>query len=519
MCALRRPNLLVLAMTALCGCPSPTPGDGAFATGGGAVQDGGTIADSATNQADSTGSESDGSEVADGAIGDTTGSDGLQNDVLTTADASPTAGPCDGPQPGWYTKGIGGPEHERANAMAATGAGGAILVGETGSGGSNTDVYLLAVNAAGNKLWQRSWGGDKEDIGHDVIVLADGYAIAAQTRSKGAGNSDGWLIRTDTNGDIIWDRTYGGDTSDWARGIVATAAGGFVIAGVNRSINDSTEDGWMLLTDAKGEPLWEFAYGGSHIDELRDVVATASGYAAAGENWSKSSGGSGAWLLIVDGKGKELTSKVYDSGDKDWANALVAMADGGFALTGKASVKGNPKLWVIRTDKQGNVMWSSTHGGTQSEAGHGIAADATGGLFVAGETNSGTSGVDAWLLRFDAWGNLQWDGKYGGPGNQWGHGVIALGGTGALGATGALLAGRRWETSTASDVYLVRAGPWGHSACKLVGKCGSLQPGACDDNKPCTVDVCDSIDGCTHAPLTDGAACGSGKTCAGGQCL
>ena len=504
-----RKFVALLAPLALAGCPGSAPGEGSFAGDANNVFDSGNVAGSDAAATDSaamdTGSAPlDGGPMVDGgAIGDSAG----------TKDAGKVTGPCEGPLPTWYTKAIDGPEYERANAMAATGGGAAVLVGETGGGSSNSDVYLLAVTATGNKLWQRSWGGAKDDTGYDVIVLADGYAIAAGTRSKGAGNADGWIIRTDAKGDLLWDRTYGGDSTDEARGIAATPAGGFVIGGVNRSIKNSTEDGWMLMTDAKGEPLWEFGYGGSHIDEFHDLVATPQGYAAAGENWSKSSGGSGAWLVVVDGKGKELVNKVYDSGDKDWANALVPMPDGGFALTGKASVKGNPKLWLIRTDKQGNVMWSSTHGGSQSEAGRGLAVDAVGGLFVAGETNTGTTGEDAWLLRFDPWGNLLWDRRFGLTGNQWGNGVIALADGGAL------LAGRRWESGTAEDVYLVRTGPWGHGSCKLVGSCGARQPDACDDGQVCTIDLCDSVDGCTHTPVADGGICGPGKVCAGGQCL
>jgi len=502
------PLLLLLG-----GCPAEAPGAGSFATDTGGNAFDGAIVDSGADAVDGSGATDGGSTPVDNKDGAAAADGGSAGQDATKADsAAPPKGACSDGALGWYTKSLVAPQYERVRDMVAI-KNGAALAGDIGSGFDKTDGYLLGVSASGNKLWQRSYGGDKEDRIEGVIAFGDGFALAGMTRSSGAGNADGWLIVTDNKGKEKWAKTYGGEKTDELYSVAKGPNGGLVAAGLNRSLKGSQEKGWLLATDSKGEPLWEFPYGGSHIDIFYDLVATADGYTATGENWSHSSSGSDAWLLQVDKKGKQTRSKVYGKGDKDWARAIVAMGDGGFAMTGKASVKGNPKLWVIRTDDQGNVLWDSIQGANQSEQGWGIDVYADGGLVIAGDTNSGGFGVDAWLLRFDPWGNLMWQFKNEEQGNQWGDAVLALADGGAW------LGGRAWSSDSQSDMYLVRAGPWGHGSCKLVGTCGDLAPDACDDGQACTIDVCDSVDGCTNTALDNGKICGDGMTCsASGKC-
>ena len=497
-------RLAPVLLVALCltGCPQSSPGAGAFAldSGGadvtGAVQD--TTAPVDASVPDGVAAQLDGATTSDG----------------TASDTASQPLPCTGPLQQWFTKSMIAPQYEQARGVKALPGGGFVIVGDAGSDTYKRQARLTRLSDYGTLIWHRTLGsGEKEDRGEALVVLADGYAVAGAIRSVSAGASDGWIIRTDLDGNKVWAKSYGGEKTDLFEGIAATSDGGFVAAGTNRSIKNSLEDGWLLRTDKDGVVLWQDTYGGSHIDQLRDVVANGTGFAAAGENWSAASTGSDAWLLLVNAKGLQTASKVYGKGDKDWARALVRMPDGGFALTGKASDKGNPKLWVIRTDAQGNMLWESVRGDNQSEQGWGIAVTTEGGLVVVGDTNSGKTGTDAWQLRYDAYGNLLWDQRYGGAGNQWAAGVVALP------AGGSLLVGRAWNSGSLDDVFLVRSGPWGHGSCEGVGPCGAKVQADCDDGLPCTADRCDSIDGCTHTNLLDKAACGVAMLCVGGKCL
>lgn len=508
--------LPLLGLLALTGCPQQAPGEGAFALdGAGAAWDAGALQDAAGVAKDIAAQEVVGGGNDAGGAGDSSAAaDATVDAAGATQDASAQRGPCSGGPAQWFNQSLIAPQLEDGRDIAAVPGGGFIIAGSAGSSSYKTKARISRLSAYGTPLWHKTWGsGEKEDTAEAVVVLADGYAAAGANRSAASGSSDGWIVRTTPDGDPIWEKTYGGDKTDLFRGLAPASGGGLVAAGTNRSISGSLEDGWLLRTDKDGKVLWEFAYGGSHIDELYDVVADGDGFAAAGENWSDSSGGSDAWLLRVDAKGKQILSEVYPKGDKDWARALVRMPDGGFALTGKASDKGNPKLWVIRTDSLGSVLWESVEGGNQSEEGWGLAVWPDGTLAVVGDTNSGKTGVDLWQLRYDKFGNLLWSEVYGGPGNQWGRAIVALEG----GQT--MMVGRAWATSTQSDVYLVRAGPWGHGTCAAVGVCADKAPGDCDDGLPCTADRCDSIDGCTHEPLKDKAPCGAAMQCYSGKCV
>ncbi|MCO4763335.1 MAG: hypothetical protein KC502_17595, partial [Myxococcales bacterium] len=157
-------------------------------------------------------------------------------------------------------------------------------------------------------------------------------------------------------------------------------------------------------------------------------------------------------------------------------------------------------------------QWARIRGSNQSEAGFDVGVWADDSFVIVGDTNSGTTGTDAWLLRYDRWGNSQWDKRLGGAGNQWGTGVLAN-------ADGTVtMVGRDYNNKTKSDILLARVGPWGYSDCQKAASCGKRSLAECDDNNPCTIDGCDTIDGCTNTPAKAGTSCAVGKICAGKVC-
>ena len=337
---------VLFAALLLTGCPQESPGAGAFALDSGGADGTGVLQDAAAEDTAVTGDAA----VVDGSAAQLDGTSA--SDAMSAADAPKSDGaesdatgktyPCSGPLQQWFTKSLVAPQYEQARGVKALAGGGFVVVGDAGSSTYKRQARLTRLSDYGTLIWHRTFGsGEKEDRGEAVVVLADGFGVAGTIRSVSAGASDGWIIRTDLDGKELWQKSYGGEKTDLFEGIAATSDGGFVAAGTNRSIKNSLEDGWLLRTDKNGAVLWQDIYGGSHIDQLRDVVADGTGFAAAAEHCSAASTGSDAWLLLVDAKGKQTASKLYGKGDKDWARALVRMPDGGFALTGKASDKGN----------------------------------------------------------------------------------------------------------------------------------------------------------------------------------
>lgn len=143
-----------------------------------------------------------------------------------------------------------------------------VVVGTTDSYGAGSDeVWLLKIDPDGNLLWNFTFGGIADDQGASVIeCTTGGFLIAGRTRSSGSGGCDVWLIRTDASGNQLWNRTYGGVNDDWAEKLIECHDGTFAIIGVTTSYGAGGCDIWLLRTDTTGDLLWNRTYGGSYDD-------------------------------------------------------------------------------------------------------------------------------------------------------------------------------------------------------------------------------------------------------------
>jgi hypothetical protein len=179
---------------------------------------------------------------------------------------------------------------------------GFIVVGSTSSAGAGgDDVYLMKLNADGDTLWTRTYGGASGDYGYHIqqTFPDSGYVITGNTYSFGAGDRDVYLIKTDAAGDTTWTRTFGGSSVDYGYSVQQTSPEpGYIIAGSTRSFGEGSYDAYIIKTDALGLPLWTRTYGGALYDDAFCVQQTApdSGYIAVG---STRSFGAGAYDVYV----------------------------------------------------------------------------------------------------------------------------------------------------------------------------------------------------------------------------
>jgi hypothetical protein len=190
--------------------------------------------------------------------------------------------------------------------MVKTADGGYALAGHTNSyDAGNSDFWLVKVDANGNALWNKTYGGTDVDAAFSIVQTSDGgYALAGYTYSYGAGNADFWLVKTDLNGNALWNKTYGGTVAEMAWSMVKTADGGYALTGVTTSYGAGYSDFWLVKTDLNGNALWNKTYGGTGSDEAHSVVQTVDGeYALAGYTGSYGVGGSDFWLVKVDALG------------------------------------------------------------------------------------------------------------------------------------------------------------------------------------------------------------------------
>lgn len=201
-----------------------------------------------------------------------------------------------------WARRLGGPGYDMGECVRVTPDGGYIIAGWTAlpeHPNSTRDMFLVKTDADGVEQWQRSYGGAQNEQGRQVILTPDdGYLLVGWTSSMGAGESDIYLVKTDAAGNKVWERTFGGAANDSGCSGVAAADGGFVVVGYTESFGAGGEDGYVLKIDAGGTLLWEMTIGGAGNDVGYSIEpAHDGGYIIAGSTNSFGTGGYDIYLV------------------------------------------------------------------------------------------------------------------------------------------------------------------------------------------------------------------------------
>jgi len=232
-----------------------------------------------------------------------------------------------------WDKPYGGSSDEGVHEVLQASDGGYIFVGTTLSYGVGSgEVWLVKTDGSGNQQWARTFGGSNWDDGNSIAKTSDGgYIIGAATSSFGAGSWDFWLVKTDVNGNQQWTETFGGANEDIAWSVIETINGGYALAGSTKSLGAGDSDFWMVKTDSVGNQEWNTTFGGANYDDARSIVQTVDkGYAVAG--YTNSFGaGSYDFLLVKLAGTAPRTWVVDDDGPADFSTiqeAINAASDG-----------------------------------------------------------------------------------------------------------------------------------------------------------------------------------------------
>lgn len=280
-------------------------------------------------------------------------------------------------------------------------------------------LMFLTLVALGQPVeeWNVTFGGNALDWGYSVLELTDGgYVIAGSTASYGSGQNDLWLIKTDYEGNELWNRTFGGDESDFSSEVLEMDDGGYLLLGSTK--DDAIDDFNLLLikTDSEGLEEWNKTFGGSKTDLSRDLLKTRDGgYVLGGDTESYGTDGSSDfWLIKVDPEGNESWNRTFGGIGSDYFGSVRETDDVGYILFGSTSSYGNGNfdLWLIKTDPEGHELWNRTFGEFRRDNGVSALQTEDGGYLLMGRTrvdNLGISGDVIWLIKTDSEGNEEWE--------------------------------------------------------------------------------------------------------------
>ncbi len=324
----------------------------------------------------------------------------------------------------------GGSGLEECLSAQQTDDGGYVLGGWTESYGSgNQDYWLVKVNSAGVTSWSRSFGGASGDHGVSVVETADGgFALAGWAFSFGAGIADFWLVKTNSDGDSLWSRAYGGTGHDECRVVQQTADQGFLLAGGTYSFGAGDWDFWVVKTDSGGDSLWSRTLGGPYEDYCTSARQTTDGgYVLAGWTDLNGAGIYDYWLVKLDANGDSIWSRTYGNADVEWCWTVLETSDGGFMLGGAVmpSTFGPMDIWIVKTNTAGEIVWEQRYGGENSESCAAILETANHDFVLVGGTWSfGAGASDIWLLKAAANGDSIWSRTFGGHEEEYGTAIL-----------------------------------------------------------------------------------------------
>jgi hypothetical protein len=302
-------------------------------------------------------------------------------------------------------------------------------------------IYSFSHYSFGQITFQKTYGASFAEYASFSQQTADGgYIICGRTFSFGNGNGDVYLIKTDENGDTLWTKVYGDIDTDEANSVQQTNDGGYILVGCTSPCGSCDHKSYLIKTDANGDTIWTKTYESNNFKEIKSIKQTTDGgYIMVGLDCS---------LVKSDSNGTILWAKTYGGTGDDRANSIQRTTDGGFIITGTTNSfgAGNYDFNLIKTDSAGNLTWAKTYGGLNTDNANSVQQTSDGGFIIAGTTLSfGIGWSDFLAIKTDINGNMLWSKTYGTANGDWAYYIQQTNDGGYV------IAG-----STENDVYLIK---------------------------------------------------------------
>lgn len=304
-----------------------------------------------------------------------------------------------------WTRTYGGTGAEILVCVQPTSDGGFVLAGQTYSFSGNRDFYIIKTDEYGDTLWTRTWGGNGRDAFRDVKQTADNGYIAVGPSSGTFGDKDYFLARFDENGDTLWTKVYGGSGSDWPFGVELTEDDGFMVAGLTGSFGAGNYDVWLMKTDSFGDTLWTRTFGGSADDGGRWIEKGHNGgYIIAGYTKSFGAGAHDVYVIKVDEQGNLEWQRTYGGSLSDISEHICKTSDGNYAIAAYSkTISGDfYDFYYLRIDPLGDTIISRIYGGDSTDEARCLVEANNKDIIMVGRTYSyGAGEGDVYLIRVE----------------------------------------------------------------------------------------------------------------------
>ncbi len=259
-------------------------------------------------------------------------------------------------------------------AMCRTADGGYALFGiKDQLNSSTTDLYLLKIDSLGNKLWDKSYGGNSREDPGSILQTADGgFAILGSTTDTIAGTSNFYLVKTDAQGQVQWEQTYGGQENQSASSLVITPDGGYAMLGYTNETAQG-DDFYLVKVNASGALEWEKTFGDEYINLGTSLEnAQDGGFVLVGSSQQPDGFiANDIYLIKTNQFGEKEWDNRFSLIGNEGASSIKRTAEGGYIILGytNGSGAGNFDMLLIKTDKNGQIEWSKTHGESTYDVG------------------------------------------------------------------------------------------------------------------------------------------------------
>lgn len=315
--------------------------------------------------------------------------------------------------------------------------------GDVGANHGGSDVWVVKLNSNADTVWTRTMGGSNAEHPAGAIATSDGgFIVAATTYSGNSGDvvgipnggwaSDFWIVKLKSNGDTAWTRLAGTTDQDQANCMAATPDGGFVVAGTNDPMG-SSQDVFVIKFNSNGNTVWQKTFGGSYDDVTNAVSVAADGsilLAVSTESDNTGDvpanhGSHDSWIIKLTSNGDKVWSKMFGGDEEEDPASIQSTSDGGCIIAGYTASSQNgdvtgknhgaEDMWVLKLNAGGDISWNSLFGGSNLDGTLGktaIATTADGGYVIVGTSASSDGDVgtnqgdyDCWVIKLNSTGS------------------------------------------------------------------------------------------------------------------